>query len=391
MFLIRLLRWLRGTVTFLIFGTFPERFINLALRKGLPLWDITPLPDAMQATTYAKQYKKIIPLAKKSRVKIRASKKRGLPFINWRYRKRVGLVAGLLFFALATMFLSTRIWMIEVSGIERLDQNEIVTQLGELGLNPGVARKRIDTTALEKKMLMQNSDIAFIAINLKNSKAEVQINERILPPEKITPPDRYANVVAACDGQIKYMEVYNGQPVVTLGDTVLTGDVIIRGLMEDKHQNTRLVFARAKVIARVYERLEVIVPVEQLVFLPFGDAVLRKTLKFEGFSIPLTFTPLPSCDKLDVACTKRVLSAKPSIVLEECIITPLRQESITLTEFEAKEQAMRQLADAETKLAAESIVSRNVEQQFDGTTYVIQELLIIEKDIAKTEEILINR
>ena len=40
MFVVRLLKWLTGYLKIVISGRFPERFVNLAARKGLNLWNM---------------------------------------------------------------------------------------------------------------------------------------------------------------------------------------------------------------------------------------------------------------------------------------------------------------------------------------------------------------
>ena len=55
MFLLTWLRWLRGTVTFLITGAFPERLVNLCIRSRLPVWGVSRRKDGLIAHTYARQ------------------------------------------------------------------------------------------------------------------------------------------------------------------------------------------------------------------------------------------------------------------------------------------------------------------------------------------------
>ena len=88
MFLLTWLRWLRGTVTFLITGAFSERLVNLCIRSRLPVWGVSRRKDGLIAHTYARQYRRLRPMARASRTKIRVRERRGLPFWQYRYRHR---------------------------------------------------------------------------------------------------------------------------------------------------------------------------------------------------------------------------------------------------------------------------------------------------------------
>ena len=114
MFLVRFLRWLLGWVRLETEGGFPEKLLNQAAKAGLPLWNSCRQGIRMTTCCYARQYKKLRPLAKKACVRMRVKERHGIPFFLHRYRARAGLAAGILVYALLLQFLSGRIWIVHV-------------------------------------------------------------------------------------------------------------------------------------------------------------------------------------------------------------------------------------------------------------------------------------
>ena len=84
--MLRLIRFIRGYVHFRIFGKYPERFINLSLKKGIGIFDTDVKDGAIYASAVVSDYRCIRSVARKSGVKLRITEKHGLPFILYRFR-----------------------------------------------------------------------------------------------------------------------------------------------------------------------------------------------------------------------------------------------------------------------------------------------------------------
>ena len=92
--MLKILRWLRGYVTFEAKGPFPERFLNLTLRADILLWDPVGEKGRLRAKTSLSDYRSLHPLAKRSGVRLHAKKRMGLPFIIHKNKKRTGLAVN---------------------------------------------------------------------------------------------------------------------------------------------------------------------------------------------------------------------------------------------------------------------------------------------------------
>lgn len=388
MFFIVLVRWLRGTVTFLITGAFPEKLISLCLRNGLPVWGIKHLPQGIEASTNAEHYHRLRPMARQTGTKVRIAKKSGLWVYRHRYRRRKGFLAGLLCALLALIIASQFVWRVDINGCITIPEEELRTELAELGVKPGVLAGKIDARTLQQQLRLADGRIAWIAINIVGSTAQIELRERDIPPDPIDPDERVANVVAACDGQIRYMEVYEGQPVVKIGDTVSAGDIIVSGIMEDQYGNRQFKYARARVLAHTYEDHDVAVPLKQPRWVPIGETKTKSYLEWGNVRIPMFFPLKMKEQASSVIWQRETLLPSENIWILKRSATPVQLQTGEISELEAKEYAMRQLNALREKTPESKVISREIEGRCENGVYYLAERALVEKDIAREVEIL---
>ncbi len=388
MFFIVLVRWLRGTVTFLITGAFPEKLINLCLRNGLPVWGIKHLPQGIEASTNAEHYHRLRPMARQTGTKVRIAKKSGFWVYRHRYRRRKGFLAGLLCALLALIIASQFVWRVDINGCVAIPEEELRAQLAELGVKPGVLAGKIDARTLQQQLRLADGRIAWIAINIVGSTAQIELRERDIPPEPIDPDERVGNVVAACDGQIRYMEVYEGQSVVKIGDTVSAGDIIVSGIMEDQYGNRQFKYARARVLAHTYEDHDVAVPLKQPQWVPTGETKTKSYLEWGAVRIPMFFSLKMKEQASSVIWQREAFLPSENIWILKRSATPVQLQTGEISELEAKEYAMRQLNALREKTPESKVISREIEGRCENGVYYLTERALVEKDIAREVEIL---
>jgi hypothetical protein len=89
------------------------------------------------------------------------------------------------------------------------------------------------------------------------------------------------------------MEVYDGQAMFAPGNTVSKGEVIVSGVMQDNHNIVRTVYARAKVIAQVYEQIVVEVPLDIVELVPAASRWTPMAFASGGNRFAYTATNVP--------------------------------------------------------------------------------------------------
>lgn len=272
MLLFRLLSRLLGYVTITVPEDCLEKFVNLAVSRGIFLWDIAGVGTGRVALKV--RLRGVQPLrhvARMSRCRFRIVERHGLPFWTSRMRQRRAMTAGALLFVLALYVLSSFVWFIEVTGNQRVT-DEVVEQVARrAGLKLGVPRWTVDVATLEEAILEQVPGLSWVGVYVDGTRVYIKVVEKKLPPPDQT--GRPVDVVAVKDGLIKEILVLSGHPLVQEGDTVSAGQVLISaaipapetseqekeageddetGLEPAEEQPVRYVHARGIVRARVW-------------------------------------------------------------------------------------------------------------------------------------------
>ncbi len=283
--LLEIIRFFRGNVDFTASGKFPERFMNITAKNGVNIWNPVPAKNAISASMYLSDYKKIRTLAHKSRVKTKITAKHGLPFIVNRYKARTGLFAGAVFGIILCIFLSNFIWSVKISGTEEISNTYLESLLEDNGISVGVWKNNLDVDQIERNIQRKCGDVRWMSINITGSLVTVEVKETYKKP-KFDTSKNPCNVKAVKDGVITRIQAYNGKPVVTKGSGVVNGQVLVSGLDETKQGDMRYLRASAKVFADVTERRTLSLPKKTRYSTATDNYVDRKNLKFLWIDFP---------------------------------------------------------------------------------------------------------
>lgn len=283
--LLEIIRFFRGNVDFTASGKFPERFINITAKNGVNLWNPVPAKNAISASMYLSDYKKIRTLAKKSRVKTKITAKHGMPFIVNRYKARTGLFAGAVFGIILCIFLSNFIWSVKISGTEEISNTYLESLLSDNGISVGVWKNNLDVDQIERNIQRKCGDVRWMSINITGSLVTVEVKETYKKP-KLDTSKNPCNVKAVKDGVITRIQAYNGKPVVTKGSGVVNGQVLVSGLDETKQGDMRYLRANAKVFADITEQRTLSIPKKITYSTATDNYVDRKNLKFLWIDFP---------------------------------------------------------------------------------------------------------
>ena len=241
--------FLKGSVKIRVEGFFTERFLNLCTAENILLWGIKKEGgEILFANIYAKDFKKIKTAAKKTKSKIKIIKKSGIPFAAHRYRKRkFAFLGGILTF-FCIWFYSTHLMGIDIKTDKKITKSEISTALEEFGVYRGVKVKSINRKEVQNNMMTRFGGIAWIGINIRGSRAYVEVREGILKEEG--EDMSYAcDLVASSDGIIDELDVREGQSLVRSREFVEKGDLLVSGAMDSVQTGIRYVHSYGEVFA----------------------------------------------------------------------------------------------------------------------------------------------
>ncbi|OFI07182.1 putative stage IV sporulation protein YqfD [Clostridium acetireducens DSM 10703] len=229
----------------------PERFINLLWKNNVHIKNLVKKSiTTIVFSAKLKDYDKIDKIAKSIGVKIKILKRRGLSFLIIKAKRRVALVLGLIVFISIIYYLSTFIWVIDISSERTISPYEIRQQLMSYGIKPGVRKKQINVYNIEEDLIRNNDSIMWVRARIEGAKLKIKAAERQSPPEIIS-QDTPCDLIAKRDAEVIRIYTTAGTSVVKPGDIIKKGQVLVKG-EEGKEEMSYLVHAKGNVIGRTF-------------------------------------------------------------------------------------------------------------------------------------------
>ncbi len=261
----------RGTAMVEISGAEPERVLNELAKREIAFWDTSPKEDFKISTTIAaKDYATVCDLNGRSGCEIRLVATVGGKRITDSIRRRTAFILclALCFSLLASS--SYFIWNISVEGNETISDAELMRAIANAGLEIGDFAPSIDTEAIKTKLLLQNGNIAWAAVNISGSSVRVIVHERKAKPEMVSEASPQS-IYASKSGVVTKLSVLDGSPTVRVGDTVTEGELLVSGEMLSETAEPRYVHSMATVEARTWYEICCVTPLYEYAKTDIGE------------------------------------------------------------------------------------------------------------------------
>ncbi len=265
----RAIYFLSGGVKITAAAADAEKILNICMRYGFVYRYMMRKDDdfSLECSMYTADMLKQV--CTRCEIKISIVKKYGLPYILSKYRKRTGLLSGLILAAALIICSELFLWDIRVTGCESIGEQAVIAELCDQNLGLGSYIPGLDVDIIENRVLINSPDISWISINLKGSVAYVEIREKVPePPAKRNNP---ANLLAAHDGQIEAIEAEKGSVAVKVGQHVRRGDLLVSGVYDSAVFGYRYTRAAGSVFARTVRQIQVEIPLKYEVKSYTGD------------------------------------------------------------------------------------------------------------------------
>lgn len=330
--LIRFFKWFRGYLLVSLNGYSPERFINLCRNRNILIWDMCKTEDGYQCYMTLRGFRKIRPIAKKTKTKVRIRKRFGMPFFVHKMLKHKGFLLGICIFSTILYVLSLFIWDITLEGNHTYTEDIIFHYLKEMNVEPGVRKSHLSCQEIETAIRKKYPDIGWVSAEIKGTKLNLKIVETNMPtPYESTDEPRH--IVASHDGVVYSIITRQGTPLVKKGDVVKKGDILVSGVIDiilDNSEviNKHAVVADADIQLQTTYKYEKSIPVQYAEHVKTGwkkriysISVFNHTFDFHN---PLK--KLRSHKKCDIIATEKKLSLTHSFVLPVTFTSKLYEE-----------------------------------------------------------------
>ena len=282
-----LIRLILGYVRIEVEGYYIERFINICTNRKILIWNLKRKRDVnLYLNIGISDFKRLSEIARKTKCRVKILKKRGVPFLLNRYKKRKIFGVFLIVMCVLIYISSGYIWNIEINIQDNLELTDIETELQSLGLKTGVKKSKINTDDIISNLRLVRSDISWIGIDIEGTNAIVNVVKADEPPA-IVDNKEYSNIIAKKDGIITKITARNGTAKVNVGDTVQKGNILIEGVMEGKYTEARKVHSLGEVQAKVWYTDSEKVYFEQTLRNKTGKEEMKYEINFGDYKLKL--------------------------------------------------------------------------------------------------------
>lgn len=303
---------MQSLVTMIITGQSPEKVINMATSRGIPVWSIKDLSgqaeqglegdlkgqvnQQWELQTSVAGVRPLFRLARRGNCRLKIISKKGPIFWLSFMKRRKSLVVGGLLFCLGLLSFSQFIWFVEVSCPTPLLEQSAREIMGEYGLTRFSLRSAVDIDFVREQLTIRLPEAAWIGVELVGSRLTVEVVEK----KDQADPELFGDgdLVAIKAGVIQEILVLQGTSRTQVGENVQEGQILIAGLQySDKTESGwQPIRARGLVRAKVERRIEAECPLQEEVFTDTGNEAVWYQIQTKGRDIRLNGVPAPPYD-----------------------------------------------------------------------------------------------
>lgn len=279
---------IRGCVRINAQGKKLYKFINLIHENGIECRGQYCRNDIFRCDIFRRDLKKLRRLAENCDVSLKTAEYDSLSARLYRYRKRIGLLLGLVLAAVSVLYFSRVVVTIEIEGNSAVSEEIILAALEELDIKAGTPLFRIDLPSSEKKLCSMVEELSWVGMRHTGSRVVVQVREAVPIPE-MSRERVPCNIVASRDAKISSVLVRSGELKHIVGDFVPKGTLLISGVSENQKGQTFTHHAMGDVRGTYEETVCFSAPFRCEEYAPTGKSQKIRSLRLFSLDIPLSF------------------------------------------------------------------------------------------------------
>lgn len=246
-----LLNYILGFVEVEIEGFFLERFMNLCLQNNIYIWGIKREGSTkIKFSVGINDFKRIKKITKSVKYKLRISKKVGIPFFIFKYKKRKILFLGITVLTCIIFVISGFIWNIEILGVDEEAKKIILQEIENKDIKIGIRKNKINKNEIINQIRLNRNEFSWIGIEVVGTNLKIRANLADEKPE-IIEMNENCNIVATKKAKVTKIYVQNGTANVNIGDEVEEGDILINGYIDGLYTGRRNVHALGEIKGEV--------------------------------------------------------------------------------------------------------------------------------------------
>ncbi|MCD8133503.1 MAG: sporulation protein YqfD [Clostridiales bacterium] len=228
------IKFFQGYLYVYLSGYSPERFLNLCGRKNIVLWDLQREQDGYRFFISRKAFALIGPLLDRTGTQVHVIRQNGVPYLMKKYKKHASFFIGIFCACFLLFFMSRFIWKVEIEGNSYYSTQTILDYLRENGIGYATLKSGINCKELQNMLRKEFTDMTWVSAKTEGTVLYLVIQERMKGNGAETDPDAdtATSLIAKNSGTIASITVRRGTPLVSAGDTVEAGDILVSGVRE---------------------------------------------------------------------------------------------------------------------------------------------------------------
>ena len=209
-----------------------ERFINMCRYKVVNLWDIAKTEQGFTAKLSKDDFMELKDICHKTRSKIAVTKRVGIPFLLFKYRKHYSFIVGILISCVMIYVCSLFVWNISFTGNAQYTNSTLLKYLASKDIHAGIFVSSIECDAIEQAMRNDFDNITWVSAQISGTRLIIHIKESedAVVSREISEENR--DIIASCDGVVQSIITRKGTPLVKPGDTVTKGQILVSGVVD---------------------------------------------------------------------------------------------------------------------------------------------------------------
>ncbi len=162
-----------------------------------------------------------------------------------RFFVKAGVCLGVISFTMLSWVLNGIVLDIKVEGSAKCFERETLSLVSVCGIKKYSSFKNVDYVALESAILSNNEKISFVSVYKRGNSLVINAELSNSPNEPLAKHD--GDLVSSVDGVIEEISVLRGTALVTLGQEVKKGDILVGAYLTDKDGEVYKSFTVARV------------------------------------------------------------------------------------------------------------------------------------------------
>ena len=147
------LKYMLGYLRISVEGYYIERFINICTMNKILIWNLKREKNVkLHLNIGVQDFYRAINVAKKLQCKVKIEKKRGIPFIINKYKKRKIFLISLIIIFVTLLISSNYIWNVEVQIEDNSKLENIEEDIKNAGLKNGMKKSQVNTEEIINKI-----------------------------------------------------------------------------------------------------------------------------------------------------------------------------------------------------------------------------------------------